>query len=113
MPWAPSTPCLHPGCAALVHTRYCSVHTPPRAPRRDDPEQSRAYGRSWRTLSARVRGEAPICQGCGRAPSSDVDHIDGDRTNNERANLQALCRACHSYKTARFNGGFGNKRRGT
>lgn len=29
----------------------------------------------------------------------EVDHKDGDRTNNEPQNLQSLCSCCHKYKT--------------
>jgi 5-methylcytosine-specific restriction endonuclease McrA len=29
----------------------------------------------------------------------DVDHIDGDHTNNELNNLQTLCANCHRLKT--------------
>ena len=29
----------------------------------------------------------------------DVDHIDGDPSNNDPENLQTLCKNCHSYKT--------------
>jgi 5-methylcytosine-specific restriction endonuclease McrA len=29
----------------------------------------------------------------------DVDHIDGDPSNNNPKNLQTLCKNCHSYKT--------------
>ena len=29
----------------------------------------------------------------------EVDHIDGDRTNNHESNLQTLCNCCHRYKT--------------
>jgi 5-methylcytosine-specific restriction endonuclease McrA len=29
----------------------------------------------------------------------DVDHIDGDRFNNDPANLQTLCANCHRLKT--------------
>jgi 5-methylcytosine-specific restriction endonuclease McrA len=29
----------------------------------------------------------------------DVDHIDGNRSNNEPSNLQALCKDCHKKKT--------------
>jgi hypothetical protein len=28
-----------------------------------------------------------------------VDHIDGDRNNNEESNLQTLCLNCHSHKS--------------
>lgn len=29
----------------------------------------------------------------------DVDHIDGNHDNNDKSNLQTLCRNCHSLKT--------------
>lgn len=29
----------------------------------------------------------------------DVDHIDGDPSNNDSSNLQTLCKCCHTYKT--------------
>jgi HNH endonuclease len=29
----------------------------------------------------------------------DVDHIDGDPSNNDPGNLQTLCKCCHTYKT--------------
>lgn len=29
----------------------------------------------------------------------DVDHIDGDRGNNQLNNLQTLCKPCHKIKT--------------
>jgi hypothetical protein len=32
----------------------------------------------------------------------EVDHIDGDRTNNDENNLQTLCSCCHRYKTMLF-----------
>ena len=32
----------------------------------------------------------------------DVDHINGDPSDNRPANLQTLCKCCHSYKTNVF-----------
>jgi len=29
----------------------------------------------------------------------DIDHIDGDHTNEDPSNLQTLCANCHRYKT--------------
>ena len=29
----------------------------------------------------------------------DVDHVNGDPSDNARANLQTLCKCCHAYKT--------------
>ena len=34
-----------------------------------------------------------------KASQFDVDHIDGNRNNNNMSNLQVLCCLCHSYKT--------------
>lgn len=33
----------------------------------------------------------------GKLINLEVDHIDGDRTNNDRSNLRILCPNCHSY----------------
>lgn len=44
-----------------------------------------------------------LCQKCGFLPvhksQLDVDHIDGDRFNNDPNNLQTLCANCHRLKT--------------
>jgi hypothetical protein len=29
----------------------------------------------------------------------DVDHIDGDKNNNDKSNIQTLCANCHRLKT--------------
>jgi predicted RNA-binding Zn-ribbon protein involved in translation (DUF1610 family) len=43
------------------------------------------------------------CGKCGFIPvhisQLDVDHIDGDRWNNDPSNLQTLCANCHRLKT--------------
>jgi hypothetical protein len=43
------------------------------------------------------------CELCGFIPvhacQLDVDHIDGDSTNNDVTNLQTLCANCHRLKT--------------
>lgn len=43
------------------------------------------------------------CEKCGFVPEHpcqlDVDHIDGDCSNNEIKNLQTLCANCHRLKT--------------
>ena len=43
------------------------------------------------------------CEHCAFKPvhisQLDVDHIDGDRFNNDPANLQTLCANCHRLKT--------------
>jgi hypothetical protein len=32
----------------------------------------------------------------------DVDHKNGDPTDNRPENLQTLCKCCHAYKTWKF-----------
>lgn len=43
------------------------------------------------------------CTNCGFKAEHrcqlDLDHIDGDHTNNEKNNLQVLCANCHRLKT--------------
>jgi 5-methylcytosine-specific restriction endonuclease McrA len=53
------------------------------------------------------------CERCGFIPEDlvqlDIDHINGDRTNNDSSNLQTLCANCHILKTKAFDDW--NKRR--
>ena len=56
------------------------------------------------------------CEACGFVAlfqiQLDVDHIDGDSTNNDPSNLQTLCANCHRLKT-RLNWDFySNKKEG-
>lgn len=43
------------------------------------------------------------CEACGFIPihtgQLDVDHIDNNHKNNDPANLQTLCKNCHSLRT--------------
>ena len=43
------------------------------------------------------------CSNCGFVPlhicQLDVDHIDGNKNNNDISNLQTLCANCHRLKT--------------
>lgn len=58
-------------------------------------------GKPWRKLREVILARDPLCKcGCGR-PSTDVDHIDNDPSNNDMDNLQGLAHECHSTKTGR------------
>lgn len=65
---------------------------------------------AWKAIRARILvRDRYTCQaaGCYQA-GNQVDHKDGDSSNNADDNLQCLCHSCHSAKTARENRGFGN-----
>lgn len=53
------------------------------------------------------------CEKCGffalHSFQLHVDHIDGNRTNNDPDNLQTLCANCHAYKTAMNQDWLSNK----
>jgi 5-methylcytosine-specific restriction protein A len=73
---------------------------------------------AWRRLreSILIR-DLYTCQevGCGKLVGgkgqAHVDHDDGDPNNNDPSNLKTMCNCCHSRKTAREDGGFGNESR--
>lgn len=72
------------------------------------------WSKEWRAFRAAVLRERPRCEvaGCGDG-SAQVDHVISRRRGGaplDRANARALCRSHHSEKTARRDGGFGNKR---
>ena len=73
--------------------------------RNADPRRSIPLNSSrWQKMRARVLAEEPLCRRC-QAPATDVDHVNGDPSDNSRANLQPLCHACHSHKTGRERAG--------
>lgn len=101
--------CAHPGCSALVARGYCPAHQRTRrAEERRTYAPSTRYGRRWARLRASVLAASPWCVVCQQAgqlePATDVDHIVPHRGDPDvfwdRQNLQPLCHACHSRKTA-------------
>ncbi|AZU99595.1 HNH endonuclease [Vibrio virus vB_VspP_SBP1] len=68
----------------------------------------RGFCRSCRRKKPRTGKEYQVhrkdhCERCGFVPEHpcqlDVDHKDGEHTNNAPENLQTLCANCHRLKT--------------
>ena len=120
MPHRPPHPCTIPGCPRLVyHGGLCAVHARERAQRREveaprlTPAQ-RGYDARWRKRRAAFLREHPYCADpyqlhAAAVNSTDVDHIISKKEGgtDDDTNLQALCHACHSRKTALEDGRWG------
>jgi 5-methylcytosine-specific restriction enzyme A len=82
-----------------------------------DPEKrrgnsaQRGYGYQRRKIRALVLEQHPVCMKCNQAPSNTVDHIltKPRGGTDDESNLQALCRECHSRKTALIDDRWGRK----
>lgn len=104
--------CHRPGCAGVVRGGVCSVCGPQRPGQREYDAQrgssaQRGYDGRWQRLRAMYLQSHPLCVACAEhgvvTPATDVDHIVPRRSGGQdvESNLQALCHACHSAKTAR------------
>ena len=114
VPRRPAHPCAAPGCPHLTHDKYCEHHTyladqeaKHYRERVRDPEIDKRYGHAWRKIRNRYIAAHPLCEHCLKegkvTPAQEVDHIvplEHGGTHDE-TNLQALCKPCHSRKTAR------------
>lgn len=115
MPVRSLRPCGKYPCPRLNEpgSRYCGEHL------ETDKERDRQYKQAdpfcksrncaaWRSARAATLARDPICRICGRAASTDADHVIPARIWCARggefydlSNLQGLCHECHSQKTAR------------
>ncbi|MDP9832664.1 HNH endonuclease [Trueperella abortisuis] len=111
MPRKPKRPCSHPGCPELTDTRFCETHAKSEDQRyrtyQRDPKINKRYDHRWRKIRNAYIQAHPLCEHCqenGRVtPAQEVDHIIPLERGgtHEETNLQALCKPCHSSKTAR------------
>lgn len=112
MPVKPKRPCRHPGCHALVSNGYCEKHKPKETPRLSSSQ--RGYDYQWRKESKAFLTGHPFCNICKTELATEVDHITPHKGNPvlfwNQDNWQGLCHSCHSVKTAKEDGGFGNER---
>lgn len=123
MPTRPPRPCSWPGgCPELVDVGYCTHHQ-----RRERQQQdqrrgsaaSRGYDSKWAKARKLFLTAHPLCvMECkeqGRITAAVVvDHIVPHKGDQklfwDRKNWQSGCKTCHDRKTARDDGGFGNRR---
>jgi len=78
------------------------------------------YGSRWQRARAGYLAHHPLCVDCqsrGRATiATVVDHIKPHKGDMvlfwDSSNWAPLCKPCHDSKTAREDGGFGNKASG-
>jgi 5-methylcytosine-specific restriction protein A len=122
MPWAPKTPCSHPGCGELIErgARACETHERERRREVDHRRGSaaaRGYGGKWRAARLAFLKRHPLCEDCLKdgtvTAATEVDHVIPHKGDQKlfwkRSNWRALCKPCHSKKTATEDGGFGNR----
>lgn len=119
----PYKPCLKHGCVNLTREKYCDDHKQIEVDKRNAYDErrgnrhKRGYGYRWSKYSKWYRQQNPLCVKClaeGKLSSSEhVDHIiavsgPDDPLFYASSNHQALCKSCHSRKTVKEDGGFGN-----
>ncbi len=110
-PFAPPHPCAWPGCHTLVRgASRCELHRRREEPRRGAKRPSAArqgYGARWRKARESFLAGHPSCEACGR-PAAEVDHREAHHGDDglfwDESNWRALCKPCHSRKTAVSDG---------
>ncbi|WP_438445895.1 HNH endonuclease [Gorillibacterium sp. sgz5001074] len=113
-------PCNKHGCNTLTRSRYCDSHQKEhhlQYDRNRGSSSERGYGSRWRKYREDFLKKHPLCKTCkdsGVLSTADVvDHIIPHRGDQDLfwnpENHQGLCFICHSRKTAKEDGGFGNK----
>lgn len=116
MPVKPARLCRNPHCPNLTRdsSGYCDLHRPATTPSRNHRGSStgRGYGYAWQKIREEVLANAGIPRSLW--PRYDVDHnppydpaIEPD---HRKYTLIPRLHGTHSSKTAREDGGFGNRR---
>lgn len=112
MPISAPKPCAHIGCGKLVSNgRYCPAHLADGKKASNFNKRlsrhERGYGYSWEKLRVLVlQRDAGLCQPCWQSGRLTVANIVDHKTpkaeggTDDLDNLQVICRACHTLKTA-------------
>ena len=111
MPYKPKRPCAYPGCGRLAEReQYCAEHQKVVDKQYNqyqrDPKSNKRYGRSWKRIRDRYIKLHPLCEECEKqgklTPAEEVHHVLplSKGGGNEKSNLMALCKSCHSRITA-------------
>ena len=117
-PFAPKHPCSYPGCSTLTQSARCYLHRKQEQreyDRRRGYAAARGYNREWRIASKSYLERNPLCVGCMKkrrvVAATITDHIVPHKGDPalfwDPGNWQALCRSCHSRKTAVSDGRWG------
>ncbi|ALC92070.1 HNH endonuclease [Bacillus sp. FJAT-18017] len=120
MPSKPKRPCSKPGCPNLTERKYCNQHKPVENNRYDNHRGTaaqRGYDSRWRKTRLGYLKKYPLCVHCQQEekhiPATVVDHIIPHKGDKQlfwdKNNWQPLCKRHHDIKTAKEDGGFGNK----
>lgn len=112
-PIAPKSPCLHPGCPALVSRGdkgRCEKHRKGYMKTIDQNRGTateRGYDSRWSRFGEWYLNQYPLCAcGCGRG-AEEIHHLtpvtgpDDPRFYDE-SNLAGLTKACHSRETMKM-----------
>lgn len=112
--------CRKTGCKNLTTGKYCEAHKV-RGYSYDQHRESaakRGYDHRWRKERLKFLEKNPICKYCFDAgkltEATVVDHIIPHKGDKKlfwnRKNWQGLCESCHGIKTAKEDGGYGNRK---
>lgn len=113
--------CLYPGCGQSTYDRYCRLH--PAGPKKKKRKRSKwhhLYTNQWKKERLAFLARHPFCAHCELegfdVPATVVDHIKDHGGDLglfwDVSNWMPLCHAHHNRKTNRFNGGYGNPKKG-
>lgn len=120
MPSSILKPCANAGCPNLVVRGYCDVCSGQAYEAQRPTSTQRDYGARWRKVRDAFLAANPwCCDPYGRHKEKPVKAHQVDHKlprkfggTDDPSNLQGFCDSCHSIKTAKEDGGFGNHPKG-